>query len=69
MTAVIKDRIVDGDRVYLSKWAQRVCEQAGFVMQDWFKWKAPGHGFTNIARSQGKTVVDEEDIMIFRRSK
>ena len=34
----------------------------------WEKWKAPGHGFTNIARSQGKLVVDEEDIIIYRRT-
>ena len=69
MTTVIKDRIVDGKRVYLSKWADKVCKAVGFTLELWEKWKTPGHGFTNIARSQGKLVVDEEDIMVYRRIK
>ncbi|KKN60928.1 hypothetical protein LCGC14_0527270 [marine sediment metagenome] len=68
LTTVIKDRIVNGERVYLSKWANKVCEAAGFQLELWEKWKAPGHAFTNIARSQGKEVVDDEDILIYRRT-
>lgn len=67
MTTVIKDRIIDGKRIYLSSWADKVCKAVGFELDLWEKWKAPGHGFTNIARSQGKLVVDEEDIMVYRR--
>ena len=65
MTTVVKDRIESGERVYLSKWITRVCKKIGFKELYWEKWRAPGHGFTNIARSQGKTVVDDEDIMGF----
>ena len=69
MTVVIKDYIEQGQRVCLSTWVQRVCTKAGFLPAEpnktWFKWKAPGSAFTNIYRSQGKLVVDDEDIMIF----
>lgn len=68
LTIVIKDRIENGKRTYLSKWVDRVCKGMGFTQQDWFKWKTPGHGFTKIAASQGKDVVWDEDIMIYRRS-
>lgn len=67
LTIVIKDRIEEGSRVYLSKWIDRVCKSVGLEPLLWEKWKAPGHGFTNIARSQGKEVVEDEDIMVYRR--
>lgn len=67
MTTVVKDRVDSGQRIYLSKWVDKVCKAAGFELYTWEKWRAPGHGFTNIARSQGKLVVDDEDIMIYRR--
>jgi len=69
MTTVVKDRIVNGERVYLSKWANKVCEAAGFQLELWEKWKAPGHGFTKIAQSQGKEIVEDEDVLIYRRVK
>lgn len=67
MTTVIKDRIDNGQRVYLSKWADKVCKEAGFELELWEKWKAPGHGFTKIAQSQGKMVVEDEDVLIYRK--
>lgn len=67
LTIVIKDRIEKGNRTYLSKWVDRVCKKMGFIQQDWFKWKTPGHGFTKIAASQGKDVVWDEDIIIYRK--
>ncbi len=65
LTINIKDRIEGGKRVYLSKWIVKVCIKMGFKQRDWFKWKVPGSGFTNIARSQGRLVVDDEDVIIF----
>lgn len=67
MTVVIKDRIEQGKRVYLSKWVDRVCKGFGFQLDSWHKWKTPGHGFTKIAKSQGKLVVEDEDIIIYGR--
>ena len=69
MTTVVKDRINDGERVYLSKWADKVCKSAGFELELWEKWKTPGHGFTKIAASQGKQVVEDEDVLVYRRLK
>ncbi len=67
LTIVIKDRIEGGNRTYLSKWVDRVCKNFGFQLDSWHKWKTPGHGFTKIAASQGKDVVWDEDIMIYRK--
>jgi len=67
LTIIIKDRIENGERVYLSKWVDKVCRGIGFTLFGWFKWKAPGSGFTNIARSQGRLVVDDEDIILYRK--
>ena len=65
MTIIIKDRINNGKRTYLSKWVDRVCKQIGFSKSEWYKWLAPGTSFTNVRRSRGEEVVDEEDIMIY----
>ena len=67
LTIIIKDRIDEGKRVYLSKWVDKVCKAIGFQLDLWEKWKAPGHGFTNIAKSQGKEVVSDEDILVYRK--
>lgn len=68
-TLIIKDRIEEGKRVYLSRWADKVCREVGFTLELWEKWLTPGHGFTKIAKSQGREVVEDEDIMIYRRMK
>jgi len=68
LTIVVKDRIEGGKRVYLSKWVAKVCQSNGLSLELWEKWYALGSGFTKIARSQGKLVVDDEDIMIFRKN-
>lgn len=67
ITINIKDRIEGGKRVYLSRWVDRVFKKLGAVEIGWFKWRVPGSGFTNIARSQGKLVVDDEDVVVYRR--
>ena len=65
LTIIIKDRINEGKRTYLSKWVERVCKQAGFKNYYREKWKAPGTSFTNVRRSRDELVVDDEDIMGF----
>jgi DNA modification methylase len=62
-----KDRIVGGKRQLLSEWVFRVFDSLGAERVGHFKFKAMGSGFTKIARSQGKNVVDEEDVMVFRK--
>ena len=67
ITINTKDRIDNGQRVSLSGWIQRVMKQLGAEQVGWFKWLSMGSGFTNIARSQGKNVVDDEDVQIYRK--
>ncbi len=67
ITTIVKDRIEKGKRVYLGKWAAKVMEETGMRLVTWEKWKTPGHGFTKIAASQGKEVVQDEDIIVYRR--
>jgi DNA modification methylase len=67
MSLIVKDHMKDRQRVMLSQAALDACLQVGFESYAWFKWKAPGSVFTNIYRSRGWEVVDDEDIVIVRR--
>lgn len=67
LTVITKDRINKGRRTYLGKWVDKVCKAAGFQPVIWEKWLAPGHAFTADRRSKGLEVVDDEDIMVYRR--
>ena len=67
LTIVIKDRIENNKRVYLSRWVEKVCKKIGFQLELWEKWAAPGFHFTNVRRAQGLETVDDEDIMIWRK--
>jgi len=67
LTTVTKDRIVKRERVLLSKWIDKVCVGLGFRLELWEKWLAPGHAFKSVQRSRGDTVVDDEDIMCWRK--
>jgi len=69
LTTIVKDRIEKAKRVYLGNWAAKVMEALGMELVTWEKWKTPGHGFTKIAASQGKEIVEDEDIIVFRRIK
>jgi hypothetical protein len=67
LTVIIKDYIENQKRQYISKWVSTSCIKAGLELKDWFKWNAPGGPFLNIYRSRGWEVVEDEDIMVFRR--
>jgi len=67
MTTIVKDRINGGERTYLSRWINRVCLEVGFQPLLWEKWKAPGASFTNVRRAKGEEVVDDEDILMYRK--
>lgn len=68
MTILIKDRMKQGKREHLSEACIKACNEAGFKLQDWFKWKAPGVAQQKLMKSKGFTVVEDEDILIFRRT-
>ena len=69
MTTVVKDRIRGGNRVYLGRWADKVCKQLGMELVIWEKSYVLGAGFTKMARSKGDETVDDEDILVYRRVK
>jgi len=67
MTILIKDRMRGGVREHLSEACIKACNEAGFSLWEWHKWKAPGTGQQKLMKSKGFSVVEDEDILIFRR--
>jgi len=72
MSVIVKDHYEkqkDGvrKRIPLSQAARDACIRAGFKDHSWHKWAAPGSAFTNIYRSRGWDVVEDEDIVIMQK--
>jgi len=67
LSVILKDRIVDNKRVFLSDWLLRSLLQIGFELEEWFKRESLGTGYLKLWRSRGHNTVDDEDIIIFRR--
>jgi len=65
MTINIKDRINNGQRIYLGKWVEKVCMKLGFKSMEWHRFEATGSSFTADRRSKGLETVDQEDVLIF----
>jgi DNA modification methylase len=69
MTVIIQDIMRQGKRKELSEAAWRSCIKAGWQHEGWYKRWQQGTAFKAIWRSKGFEVVDDEDIIIFRRAK
>ena len=67
MTILIKDRMRDGVREHLSEACIKACGKAGFSLWEWHKWRAPGTGQQKLMKSKGFVVVEDEDILMFRK--
>lgn len=67
LAIIIKDMMRGKDRVLLSQVCIRDAQRSGFKYKEWFKWKVPGSAFTAWAKHKGSNVVEEEDIIIFRK--
>ncbi len=67
LTIILKDRIEDGRRVSLTGWADKVCQRVGFKSILREKWKTPGIQFTAVNKAHGLEVVEDEDIMVYRK--
>jgi len=68
ITIVLKDKIRDGKRILLTKWADRVCKKLGLQPILHEKWKTPGIQFTAINKMHGFEVVEDESVMIYRKA-
>jgi hypothetical protein len=67
LTAITKDFMDAGNRVFLSLWVMRVCVGFGFTLLDWFKRLSTGSGYQEVHRVKGIATVDDEDVLIFRK--
>lgn len=64
---ISRDMIRGARRVLLSEDTIRAASKAGLDLQDWFKWKPPGSAQRRIQESRGARVVEDEDILCFRK--
>ena len=71
MTLITKDHYEkqkdERKRIPLSQAARDACIRVGFTDHSWHKWLAPGSAFTNIYRSRGWEVVEDEDIIVMQK--
>ena len=68
MTVVLQDYTEDGRRMSLSSWLVKVCERLGFTVGFWEKREALGTGYKKSWKAKGVAVVQDEDILVFRRT-
>lgn len=64
---ISRDMVRGGDRVLLSESIIRQAGKHGLAFKEWFKWKPPGSAQRRIQESRGARVIEDEDIIIFRR--
>ena len=67
MSIVIKDQMQAGKRILHSLPCMRSITRLGMEMFDWQKWKTPGTAFAALQKSKGNAVVEDEDIIFFRK--
>ena len=70
MTLIIKDHIRKGKRTGLTQRAINSCVKLGFKYnpEEHFKWIAPGMVYTHFRKARGEEVVEDEDIVVLRKS-
>lgn len=67
ISIVTKDITEAGQRIYLTKWIDKVCKQIGFEFDNWFKAQMMGGPYQDMRRAQGLATIDDEDITIYRK--
>lgn len=70
MTLIVKDHIDAGERVQLVQRAIDASVRVGFnyTSEEHWKWLAPGMPYTAARRARGEPTVDDESIVVLRRS-
>lgn len=70
MTLIVKDHMSQGNRVHLVNKAIVAGINAGFSFDEseHFRWAAPGMPYTSARRARGVEVVDDESVVILRKS-
>ena len=67
VTITHRDRSRSGQRILFADAIIRQMTTRGFEVKDWFKWKTPGSVRAAVNRSRGATVIEDEDILMFRK--
>ena len=62
-----RDRIEDGKRILYSMEIIRAMVTNGMELEEWSKWKAPLHIQGQVNKKIGNEIVEDEDVLIFRR--
>jgi DNA modification methylase len=66
--SVTKDQMRAGKRQLLGPEVTRIVQAQGLKYTgDWWKWKAPGGMLQSVMKSKGAEVVEDEDIIVFRK--
>ena len=70
MTLIVKDHISKGERVQLVQKAIDASVRVGFSynLEEHFKWAAPGMPYTANRRAKGIETVDDESIVVLRKT-
>lgn len=64
---ITKDIMKGPERTFISTANIQRCQRHGLEYRKWFKWKPPGSMMKKVLKSQGASVVEEEDILIFQK--
>lgn len=64
---IVKDAMKAGTRQFLSTGVIHQANKAGLELKEWFKWKPPGIAQQKLMKAKGFKVVEDEDILLFRR--
>jgi DNA modification methylase len=67
MSVILADITRDGVRVPLSRWLYTTCGRIGFQLLAHFRRYMPGTSFKAVHKSRGLYVVQDEDIVIWRK--
>ena len=68
MAVIVKDFIKGGERFLLSDGIIRQAQRNGFAFVEWYKWATPGTAQRKLMKSKGSRVIEDEDILIFRKA-
>ena len=67
LSLIIKDRMMQQKIRPLGWQSLQMMQAAGWVLDTWATWDAPGMQFKNIHKAQGHKVIESEHILIVRR--
>ena len=67
MAVITKDITRGPNRVFLSEGCIHMASEEGFKMVEWHKWRPSGSAQLKIMKSKGAYVVEDEDIIIFKK--